>query len=488
MTTKTITIDPVTRLEGHGRIAIYLDDEGNVRRALFQVPELRGFEAFSVGRPAVDMPQITSRICGVCPMAHHMAATKALDDLYQVQPTPAARAIRELAYCAFLVEDHALHFYFLGAPDFVVGPQAPASARNILGVIGVVGKELGTYVIAARKRLRSLVTLLAGKPIHPVFGVPGGVARPVREAERADVRLVAAEAVAFARKTLDVFHEVVLANPAHVGLISGGAYTHKTHYMGLVDEQNRLAIYDGQIRVVDPEGKEKVRFDARDYARHLGEHVEDWTYIKFPYLREPGWKGFSEGPDSGVYRVAPLARLNAADAMATPLAEAERQRMFDLLGGRPCHHTLANHWARLIEMLYGAERMVELADDPVLTLPDVQNTDLRLKGHGVSVIEAPRGTLIHEYRTDDRGLMTACNLVVSTVHNAASICMSIEKAASTQIRNGHVDEGILNLVEMAFRAYDPCLSCATHSLPGQMPLRVEVFEARGEILWKAERR
>jgi len=364
---KTITIDPITRLEGHGKISIFLDDDGEVRQALFQVPELRGFESFAIGRPAEEMPQITSRICGVCPTAHHMAATKALDDLFQVTPTPAARAIRELVNCAFMIEDHALHFYFLGGPDFVVGPDAPPAERNVLGVAGVVGMDAAARVIDMRRRLRELMTLVGGKPIHPVLGLPGGVAKAIPESERARIAELGKDAVEFGKFSIDLFNKVVLGNKDYVDLIAGDVYYHETHYMGLVDEQNRVNLYDGDIRVVRPDGKEHARFPVRDYAAQIAEHVEEWTYIKFPYLRKPGWQCFVDGPDSGIYRVAPLARLNVAEDMATPLAHAEYERMYETLGGRPSHHTLANHWARLIELLYAAEHIVELAEAPELT-------------------------------------------------------------------------------------------------------------------------
>ena len=478
---KTIKIDPITRLEGHGKISIFVGDDGEVQKAVFQVPELRGFEAFAVGRPAEEMPQITSRICGVCPTAHHMAATKALDALFKVEPTPAAKAVRELVNCLFMVEDHALHFYYLGGPAFVVGPTAPAPDRNILGVIGVVGMDAAAKVIEARRTIRELMAFCGGKPIHPVLGLPGGVAKRIPDEQRSRVLDVGREAVEFAQFSLKVFHDVVLGNPDYVKLVTGDVYYHETNYMGMVDADNRVNLYDGQLRVVDPSGNERTRFEAADYAKHIAEHVEEWTYIKFPYLREPGWKGFVDGADSGVYRVAPLARLNASDGMATPLAQAEYERMYETFGGGPVvHHTLANHWARLIEMLYSAERIVELAGLPELCSPEIRNMDFGTPSEGVGVVEAPRGTLIHHYESDERGVLTGCNLIVATLGNSAAMCMSIERAAKSVIKNGQIEEGLLNMVEMAFRAYDPCLSCATHALPGQMPLNLEVLDPRGD--------
>jgi F420-non-reducing hydrogenase large subunit len=479
---RKITIEPITRLEGHGRIEVFLDAQGDVERAYFQVPELRGFEKFAQGRPAEDMPQITSRICGVCPTAHHMASTKALDALYQVTPPPAARKIRELVYSTFYVEDHALHFYFLGGPDFVVGPQAPPAERNVLGVIAKVGAETGLKVIAMRRKLRELMTLAAGKAAHPVFGLPGGVSKPLTEDDAARFRAVADEAVDFACFTLEVFEKIVLGNSAYVDLILSDAFTHRTYYMGLVDEQNQVNFYDGSLRVVAPDGHEWARFRPEEYLDHISERAVPWTYMKFCYLKELGWKGLSGEEESGVYCVAPLARLNVADGMATPQAHEAYLKFHGVLGGRPVHHTLANHWARVVEMLYAAERMRELAHDPELTSPVVRELPTAVPHEGVGVVEAPRGTLFHHYRTDERGIITAANLIVATQNNAARIAMSVEQAAKKLIKGGNVPEGLLNMVEMAFRAYDPCLGCATHALPGGMPLVIQVRGPRGEPL------
>ncbi len=483
---RRITVDPITRLEGHGRIEIFLNEQGAVDRAYFQVPELRGFEQFAVGRPAEDMPQITSRICGVCPTAHHMASTKALDDLYQVDPPPAAKKIRELVYCAFMVEDHALHFYFLGGPDFIVGPEAAAGERNVLGVIGRVGVETAQKVIAMRRKLREVIALVGGKPAHPVFGLPGGVAKWLTKEDQAQLQSVAAEAVEFGQFSLELFQKLVLDNSAYLDLILSDAFTHKTYYMGLVDEGDHVNFYDGALRVVTPEGRRLRRFNPGQYLEHIAEHVEPWSYMKFCYLKPVGWKGFTDGPESGVYCVAPLARLNAAEAMATPLAQQAYQKYIATLG-RPVHHTLANHWARLIELLYAAERMKQLADDPEITSPHVRTLPSATPREGVGVVEAPRGTVIHHYKTDSRGVIQQANLIVATQNNAARISLSVEKAARALISGADVPEGLLNQIEMAFRAYDPCLGCATHSLPGSMPLDVRVRRAGGQMVARLRR-
>lgn len=485
--TREVVIDPITRLEGHGKIDIFLDAKGNVERAFFQVPELRGFEKFAVGRPAEDMPQITSRICGVCPTAHHMAATKALDDLYKVEPPPAAKKIREMVYSAFMVEDHALHFFFLGGPDFVVGPTAPKAQRNILGVLSKVGLEIGREVIGVRKQLRDLIALAGGKVIHPVFGLPGGISKALTKEDQEKFIAGAERAVKFGLFSLQIFQDVVLKNKQYVETITSDTYTHKTYYMGLVDDQNRVNFYDGQLRVVDPNGKEFLKFKAQDYLKHVAEHVEPWSYIKFCYLKDVGWKGFVDGPESGVYAVAPLARLNAAEGMATPKAQEAYKEFYKTLGGKPVHHTLANHWARLIELLYAAERMQELANDPEITSPTVRTIPTATPNEGIGVVEAPRGTLIHHYQTDERGVITKANLIVATQNNAARIAMSVDKAARGVIKGGKIDDGILNLVEMAFRAYDPCHGCATHALPGQMPLIVRVYDSHKNLVREIRR-
>ena len=479
---RNVTINPITRLEGHGKIDIFLDDKGDVERAYLQVPELRGFEVFSIGRPSEDMPQITSRICGVCPTAHHMASTKALDDLYKVQPTSAGRKIRELVYNTFMLEDHALHFFVLGGPDFIVGPEAPPELRNIVGVIGKVGIEAGKKVISSRRRLRELIAYFGGKVVHPVLGLPGGVSKALKPEDLPKFKQLAQDGLEFAMWTLDVFKQIVLANPEYVKMITSDAFTHKTCYMGMVDEQNKVNFYDGKLRVVDCNGKEVCRFNAQQYRDFVAEHVEPWSYMKFTFLKQRGWKGFEEGPDTSIYSVAPLARLNVADGMATPKAQAAYEEFYKALGGKPVHHTLANHWARVIEMVYAAERMEQLINDPEITSPDVRRVPTSVPSVGMGVVEAPRGTLFHHYETDERGLIKMANMVVATGNNAARIAMSVERAAKGLIKGGKITEGLLNKVEMAFRAYDPCLGCATHSLPGHLLLRVNIYDRQFNLV------
>jgi F420-non-reducing hydrogenase large subunit len=482
-----IIINPITRLEGHGKIEIHLDDNGNADQAYFQVPEFRGFETFCQGRAVEEMPTLTQKICGVCPTAHHMVSSKTLDDLFKVEPTSPAKKIRELMYNAFMVEDHLLHFYILGGPDFIVGPAAPKSERNVLGVIGKVGVEIGKKVIEIRKKVRAINGTISGSSLHPVCGLPGGISKALKKEEVELMKAVANEAVEFAKFTLKAFEDIVLKNKEYVDLIVGDLYYHKTYYMGMVDENNKVNFYDGKIRVVDPEGKEFVKFDGKDYLEHLAEEVVPWSYNKILYLKNMGWKGFVDGKDSGVYRVAPLGRLNVSDGMATPLAQAEYEKMFSTLGGKPAHNTLAYHWARLVEVMYAAERMVEIANDEEILSPDVRNIPGETPAEGVGVLEAPRGTLFHHYKTDENGLLRNVNLLVATQNNYAAICMSILKAARGLIKNSKVSEGILNMVEMAFRAYDPCFACATHSLPGDMPLIVRIYDKNREIVEELRR-
>ena len=467
--TKRITINPITRLEGHGSISIFLDDKGNVERTYLQVPELRGFEKFCEGRAVEEMPALTQKICGVCPTAHHIASGKALDNLFKVEPPEAAKKLRELMHNAFIFEDHLLHFYFLGGTDFLVGLDAPKEKRNIFGVGDKLGSEIVKRVIDIRKRARELNTMISGSPLYPVCCLPGGISKSLTEQERSYIKSITNDALEFAKFTLRLFDEVILKNKEYLDLITGDIYHHRTYYMGLVDENNRVNFYDGRIRIVDPNGKEFIKFAAKDYLKYLEERVEPWSYMKTLYLKGVGWKGFIDGKKSGIYRVGPLARLNASEGMATPLAQAEYDKMFNMLGGKPAHNTLAYHWARLIEVLYAAERMVELADNPELTDPFVRNIPAKPPREGVGVCEAPRGTLLHHYKTDERGMVKKVNLLVATQNNAAAISLSVEKAARAFIKDGNAPEGSLNMIEMAFRAYDPCFACATHIINKTSP-------------------
>ncbi|MCK9398943.1 MAG: Ni/Fe hydrogenase subunit alpha [Bacteroidales bacterium] len=480
---KRITIDPITRLEGHGKIEIFLNGEGEVSNVYFQVPELRGFEKFCEGRPVEELPAIVAKICGVCPGCHHMASGKAVDAVFGVEPPPTAKKLRELFYMAHFIHSHIAHFYALAAPDFVVGPQAPASERNILGVIGKVGKEIGTEVIRQRRFAQEIQALLGGHQTFVVMNIPGGVRKGLSEPECDDIIEKAKGFIGFAKFSLKIFDDIVLGNKDYVDLILNGPYSLTLHSMGLVDENNKVNFYDGKVRVVDTKGKELCKYAPAEYRDYVAERVEPWSYLKFPYLKKIGWKGFVDGQDSGVYHATPLSRLNAADGMATPGAQKEYERLYNTLGGKPVHSTLVMHWARLVELLYSAERCHELAIDP-----DITGTELRaplgiISGEGVGIVEAQRGTLTHHYWTDEKGIVKKANIIVGTTNNNAAITMSIKKAAQGLIKKGvEVTDGILNMIEMAFRAYDPCFSCATHSLPGQMRMVLDIRGEDGELL------
>lgn len=479
---KRISINPITRLEGHGKIEIFLDDSGNVANAYFQVPELRGFEKFAEGRPIEEMPRITTRICGVCPEAHLMASAKACDAAYGLEIPSTAKKLRELQYSAFFLGDHMTHFYALGAPDFIVGPGSPKEKRNILGVIEKVGTDIGKAVIKIRRECHEIAAILGGKPVNPINALPGGVSKGLSEEERKRIEKIAEEAIIFCTMTFKIFDEIVLANQTYVDMIKSDAYSFPTYYMGLVDKNNKVNFYDGVVRVKDPEGNEVSRYTADKYLEHIEERVEPWTYLKFPYLKKIGWKGLKTGKESGIYQATPLARLNVADGMATPLAQQEYEKYFKTLGKKPVHNNLATHWARIIEAMFAAERLLELARDPEITKDNYRITPFKTPKEGIGIVEAPRGTLTHHYFTDENGIITKANLIVGTTNNHASICISIKKAAEGVIKNGNIDDGLLNMVEMAFRSYDPCYGCATHSLPGEMPMEINVYDHKSQII------
>ncbi len=474
--TKTITISPITRLEGHGKIDILLDDRGQVQDAYLQVVELRGFENFCVGRPVEELPRIMPKICGVCPGAHHMASAKACDAVYGVTIPGAAKKLRELYLCAHLAHSHLLHFFALAAPDFIPGSAAPKAERNLLGLIKTAGLDLGREVLRHRGYAQKIQGIIAGHPIHPVAALAGGMAKPITGEERGEIESMARSLARFAAQALDIFESKILVDPQNTDLFHDEAFALNTHYAGLVDEQGRVNFYDGTVRVVDPAGEQVAEFSADGYLDHLAEKVVPWSYLKLPYLKNVGWQGLTDGPASGVFRVNALARLNVADGMATPNAQSAYERFFVHFGHRPVHQTMAYHWARLIECLYAAERVVELAVDEEVLDTHVRTVPSNTPKEGVGVVEAPRGTLYHHYRTDARGIVTAVNLIVATAQNNAAINLSVKNTAKILIDGGEISDDLLNRVEMAFRAYDPCLACATHALPGKMALELTLYQ------------
>jgi F420-non-reducing hydrogenase large subunit len=447
---QVIHIHPVTRIEGHARIAIHLDDGGRVSNARVEIASLRGFEQFVIGRPAEEIPRIVSRICGICPWMHHLAAVKAIDGCFGVTPTPAGHRLRELCQVMAHIHDKILHFFFLAAPDFVLGPDSDYSVRNIMGMVRK-DPELAARVVRMRQLGQMMLERFAGKAIHPVAGVIGGFAKPMSKEERQELQRDAALLLDFASFALDYAKDKVFGR-FREEMQSLGAIT--TGFLGTVDAQGNLQLYDGLLRLMQPNGKH-VDFPASVYEQHLSEHVEPWSTAKMVYAKS--WhEGFSLDPaaSKGIYRVNTLARLNVCDRIATPRAQAELEAFREQFG-RPAQGTLLYHWARLIELVYACERTLELLTDETITDPAIRNPATPQAGRGIGHVEAPRGTLIHDYTTDANGCITHANLIVGTTHNIAPMNLSVHQAATSLICDGEYDEEILNRIEMAVRAYDP---------------------------------
>ena len=448
---RVINIQPITRIEGHARIAIHLDEAGNVADAKVHVMAMRGFEKFIEGRPAEEVPRIVSRICGICPWQHHMASNKAVDGCFGASVPPAGRKLRELMQVMAHINDKILHFFFLAAPDFVLGPDSDYSVRNVIGLARQV-PELAGKVVQMRQRGQMMMEKFAGKVIHPVAVVPGGFSKPMLEAERLELLAGSQEQLEFAKFAMQYAKKEILGK-IDPELMRVGEIT--TGFLGTVSpEDGSLNIHDGVLRLMKADGTIR-EFSYEEYADFIGEHVEPWSYGKFPYARV--WdEGFSMDPvnPKGIYRANCLARLNVADCLTTPLAQAELEE-FRAHFGRPAQSTMLYHWGRMIELLYACERVVQLLEDPAITDPHVRDAVAPQAGRGVGCVEAPRGTLIHDYTTDDNGCITRANLIVGTTHNLAPINMSVKHAAQRLIHDGHIDEGLLNRVEMAVRAYDP---------------------------------
>ncbi len=474
---RTITIAPVSRIEGHAKVTIQLDDAGNVQDTTVNVVELRGFEKFCIGRPAEEMPRITTSICGVCPWSHHLASAKACDAVFGVRPPPTGAKLRDLCNSVAYCEEHILHFFFLAGADFVMGPDADPSVRNVIG-IAQANPELGRRVVRARHLGAQMLNVISGKAIHPVTAVPGGFSKPLTDAERKGILPLAQEVLDFAKFAISFAKQNVF--PKYLDAVKSlGVIT--TGFLGTVDDTGALNCYDGKLRLMKADGS-FVDFPSEAYGDHIGEKVLDWSYLKFPFAKAWG-EGFSMdlGSPKGIYRTNTLARLNVAERMATPLAQAELEE-FRRSFGRPAQLTLLYHWARLIELLYHAEHVIELLNDPEITGRETRVPATPRAARGVGCVEAPRGTLIHEYWTDDAGMLTDVNLIVGTTHNNAPINMSVRHAATSLIKEGRYDQGLLNKVEMAIRAYDPCLSCATHKFDGTLAVRISILDPSGAEL------
>ncbi|AFZ74004.1 Ni/Fe hydrogenase subunit alpha [Natronobacterium gregoryi] len=478
--TETITIEQATRLEGHAKIDIHLDDDGAVDRAYFQATELRGFEEFVQGRQLEEIPRIAPRICGVCPWPHHLASTKAVEDAWDVRPTETAVAVRRLLYSVANFADHLVHFYYLAAPDFVMGPDAAPDVRNVLELAEMLDEDLVTRVARTRREAHELLESVAGRAIHPVFGVPGGVSNGIDEGQRDEIAESLAGFVDLAEQSLELFEDLVLGDDSYRDLVTGeDVYYLRTNYVSLVDDDGVVDFYGDDVRVIAPEGTVRDTRPADEFDRLFGERAEPWSYPTLPYLRSEGWSGLDAANDDSLYQVGPLARINVSDGFSTPRAHSWYETFFDVLP-QPCHHTLAAHWARLIEMLYLAERAEELIQTPAVVGDDRRRIPADDgAGSGVGAVEAARGTLFHSYTSTADGTAETVNCLVPTNHNIPSINRSIERAATALVDGSNPDEGTLNRVEMAFRAYDPCLACATHSVVGETPLAVRIYDADG---------
>jgi F420-non-reducing hydrogenase large subunit len=446
---KVINIQPTTRIEGHSKISIMLDDSGNVEDTRFSVIHLRGFEKFAQGRPVEEMPRIVNRICGICPWNHMMSSAKATDQCFGVEVPSAGKKLREFCQHLSWINDKILHFFFLAAPDFVIGPDADYAARNVIGIVGAA-PDIAKQVVHMRYMTSMLLEKFAGKVIHPVVAVPGGFSKPMLESERDEMRKGITEAFEFVKFAMTFAKENVFAKYLDVikelGVIETG-------FLGMIGEDGSHQIYDGKLRMMKADGSTED-FALSQYADYIGEHSEPWAYVKFPYAKK--WGEFSLDLDNhpSVYRVNTLARVNVCDKFNTPLAQQELQEFREQFG-RPAQATLLYHYARLIELINNCERCLELLDDPEITSKDVRTPVKPQAGHGIGIVEAPRGTLIHDYECDDQGFVTKANIIPGTTHNIAPINLSVKQAAKSQIKDGKYDEGVLNKVEMAIRAYDP---------------------------------
>jgi NAD-reducing hydrogenase large subunit len=467
---RRVAIDPITRVEGHGKVTLLLDAEHRVQQARLHIVEFRGFEKFIEGRPYWEVPVMVQRLCGICPVSHHLAASKAMDRVVGVrQMTPSAVKLRRLMHYGQMLQSHALHFFHLSSADLLFGFDSEVSRRNIFGVIDAY-PEIAKQGVALRKFGQEVIRATAGKRVHGTGSVPGGMNKHLSPADRELLQRDAAQMTLWAHGAVGIAKRLHASNPT---LYDGfGAF--RSNMLSLVRADGAMDLYDGSIRVRDAAGAVIVDGVAdQDYLELIEEEVKPWTYMKFPYLKRLG-------AEAGWYRVGPLARVQNCDFIPSPLAEAERSEFIDWGQGEPVHASLAYHWARMIEMLHAAEVIATLLDDPDLLDGDLMAGGMR-RSEGIGVIEAPRGTLIHHYRVADNDLVTMCNLIVSTTHNNQAMNEAVRSVAREYLDGKELTEGLLNHIEVAIRAYDPCLSCATHAL-GQMPLEVTLLGADGSVL------
>lgn len=457
---QTIVIDPVTRIEGHARVLIELNDDNTVQSAGLVVNELRGFERILVGMEADRMPQVTARICGVCPSAHHLAAVKALENGLGVTPPPGGLLARELFYMGHVIHSHAAHLFALSGPDLVFGIDADPSKRNIVGIVEA-NPEFAKNALRLRTLGQKINERIGGRGIHPVCAVIGGMAWQIKEADQSILQKMAEECLSLIQQLFEPTKELLVKELERKPALAE-VLVHPTYYLGTVKD-DKLNFYDGVLRLIDDHGTLVREFDATDYETYLIEKPYSWSYMKPVFIK-------GNGADDQVYRVSTLARINCAGGMETPLAQREFET-FRSAYGVPCHLTVMQIYARLIETLYACEKAVALASDPELTQTSRVEVKMRA-GRGVGHVEAPRGTLIHDYEFDDKGVVRGVNLIVATQQNYAAINESIKQSVGEFVA-GKGDNALLNAAEFAIRCYDPCLSCATHAW-GRMPLDVSV--------------
>jgi len=478
--TRKITIDPVTRVEGHGRVTVQMDDQGKVERARFHIVEFRGFERFIQGHPYWEAPLLVQRLCGICPVSHHLAAAKAIDQIYGLDPEdlpPTATKIRRLLHYAQVFQSHALHFFYLASPDLLFGLDAPVEKRSV-GAVAMEYPDLARMGIQMRQFGQELIKALAGKKIHGITAVPGGVHRTLYPEERN--YFLEENATPSVDTMIKWSQEIVefiknYHDKNFTWLDSFASYP--SGHLGLVGKDGALELYNGRMRAIDSHGEITLNdVHSDNYLKYFGEGVEKWSYMKFPFLRHLGRK-------AGWNRVGPLARLNVCDHISTPLANEELREFKAYTNGRPNNHTMHTHWARLIEILHCAELIKNLLNDKDI-LGEDERPRVNRRPEGIGIIEAPRGTLIHHYQVDENDSITKCNLIVSTTHNNEPMNRAVQWVAQNVLdQQKKITEGMLNQVEVAIRAFDPCLSCATHSM-GQMPLILDVLDPEGNIIAK----
>ena len=469
-TTRRIAIDPVSRIEGHGKITLLLDADNHIQEARLHIVEFRGFEKFIQGRPYWDVPFIVQRLCGICPVSHQLAAGKAVDQLAGVQQLPpAATKLRRLLHFGQILQSHALHFFHLSSPDFLFGFGSDPAQRNIAGVLKQY-PEIALKGVKLRKYGQQIIAAITGKRIHGTGAVPGGMNKPLTVLERDTLLADINDVLQWSQEALTLNEHIHSAHPEHRNFA-----TLPSNYLSMTGANGELEFYHGGLRARQADGTHIFdQFDYRDYQQILREEVRSWSYMKFPYLS-------ALGTEQGWYRVGPLARINNCDAISTPLAEAARQRFQAFGQGGLVHDTLAYHWARMIEALHCAESIHELLQDTEITSTELVAEKGELQPEGIGVIEAPRGTLFHHYRINEEGLITKANLIVSTTSNNQAMNESVRSVANQYLDGQEITEALLNHLEVAVRAYDPCLSCATHAL-GKMPLQVTLQDANGKVI------